>query len=138
MQNPIPEAAKFALIGIIFHPQNISMPWLVQDNRKALRNEYPCQTKSDVLAKIADILDDMRCSPSELTGSNDNLGVLVAVTLQAGLCDLTDRVNDIDLQAAASEAVENAVQYHEQQGFTHALADKVAFGVLEVRTLAIE
>ena len=54
----IPEKAQFALIGIIFHPR-AEEPWTVQDNRKALRNEFPCRTKADVLEKIAKILDDM-------------------------------------------------------------------------------
>ena len=62
----------------------------------------------------------------------------MAVTLQASLCDLGDEVNTLDLRAAALQAVENAVQHHEQEGFTHALADKVAFGVREVRALGVE
>jgi hypothetical protein len=56
---PIPDAAQFALIGIVFHPGNNETPWIVQDNRKALKNEHPCATKAEVLNKIAEILDDM-------------------------------------------------------------------------------
>ena len=59
MMHPIPERAKFALIGVIFRPKNTDMPWLVQDSRKALQNEFPCHDKKDVLDKIAAILDDM-------------------------------------------------------------------------------
>jgi hypothetical protein len=43
-----------------------------------------------------------------------------------------------DLRAAASQAVANAVRHHEQEGFDHALADKVAFGVREVGVLTVE
>jgi hypothetical protein len=134
----IPDEAKVALIGLIFNPSNIETPWLVQDNRKALKNEHPCATKADVLDKIAEILDDMHHPPSKLERSNDDAEVVVAVTLQASLCDLGDEVNTLDLRAAASQAVENAVQHHEQEGFTHNLADKVAFGVREVRTFGVE
>jgi hypothetical protein len=49
---------KFALIGVAFR-SNLETPWLVQDHRKALKNEFPCATKVDVLDKIAEILDDM-------------------------------------------------------------------------------
>jgi hypothetical protein len=58
MTEPIPEKAQFGLIGLIYRPGNVK-PWLVQDNRKALKNEYPCDTKAEVLEKIAEILDDM-------------------------------------------------------------------------------
>ena len=44
---------------MVFNPDNIATPWLVQDNRKALRNEHPCPSKADVLDKIAEILDDL-------------------------------------------------------------------------------
>ncbi len=134
----IPDGAKVGLIGLIFDANNIETPWLVQDNRKALKNEHPCATKADVLDKIAEILDDMSHPPSKLERGNDDAEVVVAVTLQASLCDLGDEVNTLDLRAAASQAVENAVQHHEQAGFTHALADKVAFGVREVRALGVE
>lgn len=133
----IPNGAKVGLIGVIFDPNNIETPWLVQDNCKALKNEHPCATKADVLDRIAEILDDMSHPPSKLERDNDDAEV-VAVTLQASLCDLGDEVNTLDLRAAASQAVENAVQHHEQEGFTHSLADKVAFGVREVRALGVE
>jgi hypothetical protein len=55
---PIPAKAQFALIGIIFHPHREN-PWLVQDNRKALKNECACRTKTEVLQAIANILDGM-------------------------------------------------------------------------------
>jgi hypothetical protein len=134
----IPDGAKVGLIGLIFNPSNIETPWLVQDNRKVLKNEYPCATKADVLDKITEILDDMSHFPSKLERGNDDAEVVVAITLQASLCDLGDEVNTLDLRAAALQAVANAVQHHEQEGFTHALADKVAFGVREVRTLGVE
>jgi hypothetical protein len=54
----IPENSKVALVGIIFRPDG-ETPWIIQDNRKALKSEYPCTTKADVLNKIAWILDDM-------------------------------------------------------------------------------
>ena len=59
MKEPIPEKSQFGLIGMIFRPGNVERPWLVQDNRKALKNEYPCNTKAEALEKIAEILDDM-------------------------------------------------------------------------------
>ena len=59
MTHPIPERAKFALIGVIFHPRNTEMPWLVQDSRKAVRNKFPCRNKAEALDKIAAVLDDM-------------------------------------------------------------------------------
>jgi hypothetical protein len=55
----IPKRAQFALIGVILHPENVEMPWLVQDNRKALKNEFPCGTKTEVLDKVGEILDEM-------------------------------------------------------------------------------
>ncbi len=133
----IPENAKVGLIGIIFRPEN-ETPWLVRDNRKALRNEFPCSTKAKVLDKIAEILDDMNHPPSKLDRDNDPVEVTVAVTLQAGLCDLEDQVNTLDLRRAASEAVENAVHHHEEEGFNHALADKVSIGLVEVRAFNVE
>ena len=134
----IPDGAKVGLIGLIFNRNNAEMPWLVHDTSKALKFEHPCATKADVLDKIAEILDDMSHPPSKLERGNDDAEVVVAVTLQASLCDLGDEANTLDLRAAASQAVENAVQHHEQAGFIHALADKVAFGVREVRALSVE
>jgi hypothetical protein len=57
--SPTPGIAKFALLGVIYHPDKAEMPWLLQDNRKAAKSEYPCATKADVLSKIGIILDDM-------------------------------------------------------------------------------
>jgi hypothetical protein len=54
----IPDNSQVALIGVIFQPEN-ETPWLVRDNRKALKNEFSCETKADVLDQIAIILDDM-------------------------------------------------------------------------------
>ena len=36
MKAPIPEKSQFALIGVVFRP-GAAVPWLVQDNRKALK-----------------------------------------------------------------------------------------------------
>ena len=135
--NSIPDNSKVGLIGVVFWPED-EMPWLVQDNRKALRNEYPCRTKADVLNKIAEILDDMHSPPGRLDRGNDSVEVTVAVTLQASLCDLGDQVNTLDLRRAASEAVGNAVHHHEGAGFDHFLADIVSLGVVEVRALNVE
>jgi len=66
MKAPIPEKSQFALIGVVFRP-GAAIPWLVQDNRKAIKDEYPCGTKADVLAKIAEILDDMQKPRREVT-----------------------------------------------------------------------
>ena len=133
----IPEASKFALIGIILHP-NQEKPWLIQDNRKTLKNEFPCQTKADVLDQVAIILDDMRLPPSRLDRDNDHAEVTVAVTFQASLCDLDDTVNTLDLRRAAGEAVENAIHHCEDAGFNHALADKVSLETVEYRTFNVE
>lgn len=54
----IPEKAQFALVGIIYQPSH-ERQWLVQDNRKPLKNESICQTKAEVLEKTAEILDEM-------------------------------------------------------------------------------
>jgi hypothetical protein len=59
MREPIPEKSQFGLVGLIFRPGNAEKPWLVQDDRKATKNEYPCATKAEAMAKIAEILDDM-------------------------------------------------------------------------------
>ena len=134
---PIPEKAQFGLIGVIFRPES-ELPWTVQDNRKALKNEFPCQTKADVLDKIAIILDDMHLPPTKLDRDNDHVEVTVAVTLQASLCDLGDEVNIVDLRRAAAEAVENAVHHHEEAGFNHFLADRVSLGTVEFRALNVE
>lgn len=133
----IPEHSKCGLIGVTLRPEG-EQPWLVQDNRKALKNEFPCTTKADVLDKIAVILDDMHHPPGKLDQDNDPVVVTVAVMLQASLCDLADEVNVLDLRRAASEAVENAVRHHEEVGFDHALADKVSLGVQEVRPFGVE
>lgn len=55
-------ASRFGLISVIYRHENDEQPWLVQDNRKALKNEFPCSAKADVLDKIAQILDDI-CNP---------------------------------------------------------------------------
>ena len=54
----IPDNSHVALIGVIFQPEN-ETPWLVQDNRKALKNKLFCNTKADVLKQVTIILDDM-------------------------------------------------------------------------------
>jgi len=129
--------SQFGLIGVIFRP-NQEPPWTVQDNRKALKNEFPCSTKADVLDKIAEILDDMHNPPTKLDQDSEPAEVTVAVTLQASLCDLENQVNILDLRRAAAEAVGNAVHHHEEAGFDHFLADIVSLGVVEVRTFGVE
>jgi hypothetical protein len=130
--------SQFGLIGVVFRPENDERPWLVQDNRKAVNNEFPCQTKADVLDKIATILDDIHHPPSKLDRDTDPVEVTVAVTLKVSLCDLDNEVNTLDLRRSVAKAVENAVRHHEQAGFDHALADIVSLGLIEVRALNVE
>ena len=130
--------SQCGLIGIVFRHDNHEQPWLVQDNRKALNNEFPCQTKADVLDKIAIILDDIHHPPNRLDRDSEPVEVTVSVTLQASLCDLENHVNILDLRRAAAEAVENAVRHHQQAGFSHFLADIVSLGLIEVRALNTE
>lgn len=132
------EPSQFGLIGIVFRHGNDEQPWTVQDNRKALKNEYPCTTKADVLNKIAEILDDMYLPPVRLDQNSEPLDVAVAVTLRVSLCDLDTEVNTLDLRRSVSEAVANAVRHHEENGFDHFLADIVSLGVVEVRPLNVE
>jgi len=129
--------SQIGLIGVIFRPGQ-EPPWTVQDNRKALKSEFPCQTKADVLNQVAIILDDMHLPPSKLDRDTDPAEVTVAVSLQASLCDLDTEVNILDLRRSVSEAVENAVRYHESVGFDHTLADIVSLGLVEVRALNVE
>jgi hypothetical protein len=129
--------SQFGLIGVIFRPGQ-EPPWTVQDNRKALKNEFPCQTKADVLDNISDILDDIHHPPGKLDRDSDPVEVTVAVTLKASLCDLDNEVNILDLRRSAAEAVANAIHHHEEAGFTHFLADIVSLGVVEVRPLNAE
>jgi hypothetical protein len=133
-----PPPIQIGLIGIVFRHGNDEQPWLVQDNRKALNNEHPCNTKADVLNQIADILDDIHHPPNRLDRDSEPVEVTVAVTLQASLCDLENHVNILDLRRAAAEAVENAVRHHQQAGFSHFLADIVSLGLVEVRPLNAE
>jgi len=131
-------ASQIGLIGVIYRHDNDEQPWLVQENRKALKNECPCRAKADVLNKVAEILDDMHNPPSKLDQDSDPAEITVAVTLQASLCDLENQVNILDLRRAAAEAVGNAVHHHEEAGFDHFLADIVSLGVVEVRTFSVE
>ena len=131
-------SSQIGLISVIFRPDNDEQPWLVQDNRKALNNQFPCQTKADVLDKIAIILDDIHHPPSKLDRNSEPAKVTVAVTLKASLCDLDNEVNILDLRRSVSEAVANAIHHHEQVGFDHFLADIVSLGVVEVRPLNAE
>jgi len=130
--------SQFGLIGIVFRHGNDEQPWLVQDNRKALKNEFPCATKADVLNQIAIILDDMHNPPAKLDQDHDPAEVTVAVTLKASLCDLDNEVNILDLRRSVAKAVENAVRHHESVGFDHTLAEIVSLGVVEVRALNAE
>jgi len=133
-----PPPSQIGLIGVVFRPDNDEQPWLVQDNRKALNNQFPCSTKADVLNQVAIIIDDMHLPPGKLDQDHDPAEVTVAVTLKASLCDLDIEVNTLDLRRAASEAIKNAVCHHEEAGFTHFLADIVSLGVVEVRALNVE
>jgi hypothetical protein len=133
----ISEKAQFALIGIVFHPQQ-EEPWTVQDNRKALKSEFPCRTKADVLEKIAEMLDDMHSPPSQLNRTTQPVELTVAVTFQASLCDLEDEVNTLDVRRAAAEAVENAIHHCEDVGFNHTLADRMSLEAVEYRTFNVE
>jgi len=76
---------------------------------RAVGKALPCVTNADMLHKIAKILDDMSHTPNKLVNGNDEAEIVVAVTLQANLCDLEDEVNLRDLRSAASEAIANAV-----------------------------
>jgi hypothetical protein len=130
--------SQFGLIGVVYRPDNDEQPWLVQDNRKALKSEFPCQTKADVLNKIAEILDDMHDPPARLDQNSEPLDVAVAVTLRVSLCDLETVVNILNLRQSVTKAVENAVRHHEETGFDHPLAEILSLGVVEVRTLSTE
>lgn len=134
---PIPDNSKVGLIGVVFQPDG-EKPWLVQDNRRALKNEFPCRTKADVLNRVAIILDDMHLPPTKLDRDNDPVEVTVAVTMKASLSDLGTEVNILDLRRAVSEAVANAVRHHEGVGFDHLLAEKLCLGMVEVRPLGVE
>ena len=134
-EQPLP--SQIGLIGVVYRHGN-DTPWLVQDNRKALTNEFPCTAKADVLDKIAEILDDMHHPPSKLDRDTDPVEVTVAVTLQVSLCDLENQGNVLDLRRAAAEAVANAIHHHEEAGFDHFLAEIVSLGVVEVRPLNAE
>ena len=68
----IPDNSQVALIGVVFQPES-EKPWLVQDNRKALKNEFPCSTKADVLDQIAVILDDMHNPSSKLDQGSEHM-----------------------------------------------------------------
>ena len=131
------EPSQFGLIGVIYRPRN-DTPWVVEDNRKALKSEFPCQTKADVLNQVAIILDDMHLPPSKLDRDTDPAEITVAVTLRVSLCDLDTEVNILDLRRSVLEAVENAVRHHEETGFNHALAEIVSLNVMEVRALNAE
>ena len=100
-------------------PGDDEQPWLVQDNRKALKNEFPCARRPMCWIRLPSILDDMHNPPAKLDQDNDPVEVTVAVTLQASLCDLEHEVNILDLRRAVSEAVANAVHHHEEAGFDH-------------------
>ena len=133
-----PPPSQFGLIGVVFRHDNDEQPWLVQDNRKALKSDFPCQTKAEVLDKIAEILDDMHHPPARLDQNSEPLNVAVTVTLQVSLCDLENQVNILDLRRAAAEAVANAIHHHEQVCFDHFLADIVSLSLVEVRALNAE
>ncbi len=130
--------SQFGLIGVVYRPENDEQPWLVQDNRKVLNNEFPCSTKTDVLDKIAEILDDICHPPSKLDRDSEPAEVTVAVTLKASLCDLENQVNILDLRRSVAQAVENAVRHQQEVGFDHALADIISLGLIEVRALNVE
>ena len=129
LSQTIPDPAKFALIGIIFNPKNDEQPWLVQDNRKALKNEYPCSSKADVLDKIADILDDMHHPPSTLEQGSDIAEVGVVVTLRA---EMDNPHTASEITKAAVQAIENAVRLGEDNGFSHDLSDDISLRLVSV------
>ena len=137
-QEEQPPPSQIGLIGIVFRHDNHEQPWLVQDNRKALNNEFPCSTKADVLNQIAEILDDLHLPPARLDQNSEPLDVAVAVILRVSLCDLENQVNVLDLRRSVSEAVANAIHHHEQVGFDHPLAEIVSIKTVQVRTLTTE
>ena len=131
------EPSQFGLIGVIYRPRN-DTPWVVEDNRKALKSEFPCSTKADVLNKIAEILDDMHLPPARLDRDSEPIEVTVAVTMRVSLCDIDNQVAVLDLQRSVSQAVENAIRHHEQVGFDHPLVEIVSIKTVQVRTLTTE
>jgi hypothetical protein len=76
--------------------------------------------------------------PSTLDRESEPIEIMVAVRLQASLCDLENHVNILDLRRAATEAVANAVRHHEEAGFNHFLAEIVSLKVLDIRPLNAE
>ena len=135
---PIPENSKFALIGVVFRHGNDEQPWLVQDNRKALKNEFPCSTKADVLDKIAEILDDMHNPPSKLDQDSDPAEVTVAVTLQASLCDLENRSTSWTCGGQQRRPWKMQFIITKRRASITVLADIVSLGVVGVRTFSVE
>ena len=58
--------------------------------------------------------------------------IQVTVTLQA---DLDNPYIETEIRKAAVQAIENAVQRGEDNGFSHDLADGVSFGLVAVESL---
>jgi hypothetical protein len=133
----VPNNAQVALITVIYYPAD-GKPWTVEDGRKALDNRFSCGAKSEVLNKLAAVLDDMCNPPAKLDHDSEPVEITVAVTMQASLCDLDTQVNVSDLQRSASQAVENAIRHSEQVGFNHALSEIVSLKTVQVRTLSAE
>ena len=131
------QPSQFGLIGIVFRHGDDEQPWLVQDNRKALKNEFPCQTKADVLDKIANILDDMHNPPGKLDRTTTMLR-----SRWRSLCKQACAISSIRSTsgpAKGSSRGRGKCSPSSRRGrLRPALADRVSLGVVEVGALNVE
>ena len=135
MSKTAEQASKVNLVGIYLMPEG---DWVVEDGRKAGANIYLCSSKAAVLSKIADLLDGLRLPNPTLNDKNANVEVTVLVTLQASICDPKGHFITLALRKGAAAAIEQAVKFGEEEGFSHEWADDVSLGVVEEQTLTID
>ncbi|MCK9462614.1 MAG: hypothetical protein M0R80_23595 [Proteobacteria bacterium] len=126
---------KLNLVGIYEMPDGT---WVVTDGRTANNYVHPCSSKGAVLEKIGQLLEVMQ--PAAELEDNDPVEMTILITTQVSLCDPEDKnkITSEQLRKSVQTAIRDALDYGENEGFVHPLAEDVSIGMAGVDVLCVD
>lgn len=126
---------KVNLVGIYQMPDGT---WVVTDGRSATNYVHPCTSKGGVLEKVGQLLESMQPA-AELDKDNDPVEMTILITTQVSLCDLEGpKITSEELRKSVQSAIRDALDYGENEGFVHPLAEDVSIGMAGVDVLCVD
>ncbi|MFA5419524.1 MAG: hypothetical protein WC341_13820 [Bacteroidales bacterium] len=125
---------KLNLIGVYQMPNG---SWVLTDGRSASDNAFALPSKGAVLSKVAQLLENMQPA-TMLNEEVSEVEMTFIVTTQVSLCDPTVFAKfPEDIRSSVCDALQHAVKFGEQNGFSHNMAEDISIGIVGVDTLCV-